>query len=96
METPNVMGVDSARGKAGRADPVKAKLRHSSRRTPFSPAPIAELRAGQRVSIESGPLRGLQGVVQRIEDGRRIVVSVSLAVNSVSVELDSNWVKSSG
>ncbi len=90
------MGVDSARGKAGRADPGKAKLHLSSRQTPFSPAPVADLRAGQRVSIESGPLRGLQGVVQRIEEGRRIVVSISLAVNSVSVELDSNWVKSSG
>lgn len=64
----------------------------------YSPAPdIAPcefLNAGDLVSIESGPLRGLQGYVVFMPNNRaRVVVSVTMLQQSVSAEVDASTVK---
>jgi transcription antitermination factor NusG len=46
------------------------------------------LHVGDRVEIESGPLAGVQGVLVRVANGNRLVVSVTLLQRSVSVEID--------
>ena len=51
---------------------------------------------GQKVSMERGPLRGVDGVVARIADAHRIYVSVTLLHRSVSVEVDPDWIRSAG
>ena len=51
------------------------------------------LKVGETVRIENGPLEGLTGIVTRIKNSFRLVVSVSLLMRSVSVELDSHWIK---
>ena len=56
-----------------------------SRRWPF-------LEAGRKVTIEEGPLCGLEGVVVRSEEKHRFVVSVSLLQRSVAVEIEPDWV----
>src|ERR1700691_203741 len=53
---------------------------------PVRPWPF--LRAGQRVSIEHGPLRGVEGIVLKQRDEWRMIVSVELLQRSVSVLLD--------
>jgi transcription antitermination factor NusG len=53
---------------------------------PVRPWPF--LRAGQRVRIEHGPLRGVEGVILEQKDEWRMVVSVELLQRSVSVLLD--------
>lgn len=50
------------------------------------------LRAGQRVRIEVGPLRGTEGVVLNVKNRRRLVVSIPLLQRSVAVELDPEWI----
>jgi len=55
--------------------------------------PWPYLRVGETVQIETGPLEGLLGIVTRIKNSYRLVVSVSLLMRSVSVELDSKWIK---
>jgi len=47
---------------------------------------------GDSIRVESGPLRGVQGVVERFNDHQRLVVSVTLMQRSISVELDAAWV----
>jgi transcription antitermination factor NusG len=47
---------------------------------------------GDSVRVEFGPLRGVQGVVERFNDHQRLVVSVTLMQRSISVELDPAWV----
>lgn len=44
--------------------------------------------AGTRVRIAAGPLRGLEGIVQREKGSARIVVSVDMIMKSVALELD--------
>ncbi len=60
---------------------------------PIRPWPF--LRAGQRVRIEHGPLRGVEGIILEQKDEWRMVVSVELLQRSVSVLLDRSVLKRS-
>jgi transcription antitermination factor NusG len=53
---------------------------------PVSPWPV--LQVGQRIHIVHGPLSGVDGILLRIKDSWRVVVSVSLLSRSVAVEID--------
>jgi transcription antitermination factor NusG len=55
--------------------------------------PWPYLKVGETVQIENGPLEGLTGIVTRLKSSERLVVSVSLLMRSVAVELDSHWIK---
>jgi transcription antitermination factor NusG len=55
--------------------------------------PCAYLAAGEKVRVESGPLAGLVGIVDRIKGKERLVVSVVLLMRSVAVEIDRNCVR---
>ena len=54
--------------------------------------PYPYLTAGETVQIECGPLQGLTGIIVRLKNGERLVVSVSLLMRSVAVEIDQNSV----
>src|SRR5262249_58233371 len=53
---------------------------------PIRPWPY--IKVGQKVEIERGPLQGLSGIVLRIKNVDRLIVSVSLLMRSVAVEVD--------
>jgi len=55
--------------------------------------PCAYLTVGEKVRVESGPLAGLVGIVDRIKGRERLVVSVDLLMRSVAVEIDRNCVR---
>ena len=59
---------------------------------PNQPWPFPKV--GDRVRIESGPLRGLEGMLIEFKNSQRFVVSVTLLQRSVAVELDSSCVTS--
>jgi transcription antitermination factor NusG len=50
--------------------------------------PWPYLNVGDEVVVEEGALAGLQGILVRIKDRVRVVVSLSLLQRSVAVELD--------
>lgn len=51
------------------------------------------VQAGQRMRIEKGPLKGLEGIVIAVRKNYRVVASVTLLQRSVSVEIDPGWVR---
>ena len=57
---------------------------------PNQPWPF--LAMGDRVRIESGPLRGHEGVLVDFKGGHRLVLSITLLHRSVAVEIDSAFV----
>jgi transcription antitermination factor NusG len=61
---------------------------------PNQPWPFLEL--GDRARIESGPLRGLEGILIEFKGNHRLILSVSLLQRSVAVEIDSAFVTSLG
>jgi transcription antitermination factor NusG len=54
---------------------------------PNQPCSFVEI--GDRVQIESGPLRGLEGILVESRGRQKFVLSVSLLQRSVAVEIDS-------
>ena len=59
---------------------------------PNQPWPF--LQVGDRVQIEWGPLRGLEGILLEVRGAHRLVLSVTLLQRSVAVEIDPAFVKS--
>jgi transcription antitermination factor NusG len=57
---------------------------------PRQPWPYLQL--GQKVRIEYGALRGVEGILMDFKGQHRIVLSVTLLQRSVSAEIDSAWV----
>lgn len=59
---------------------------------PSQPWPFLEI--GERVRIEHGPLRGIEGILLDFRGRHRLVVSVTVLQRSVAVEIDGAWVSS--
>jgi len=51
------------------------------------------LEAGQRVRVEEGPLRGVEGVLIEVDKRGRLVASVTLLQRAVAVVIDRHWVR---
>lgn len=61
-----------------------------SAEAPRQPWPYIEV--GERVRVNQGSLRGLEGILINFKGSHRVVVSVSLLQRSVAVEVDLAWV----
>jgi transcription antitermination factor NusG len=68
-------------------DAVRTLLRSN---LPVGPWPF--LREGKFVTVERGPLTGVDGIVIEANSKCRLVVSVSLLQRSIYVEIDRDWV----
>jgi transcription antitermination factor NusG len=55
--------------------------------------PWPELPVGKKVTLASGPLQGVQGVVMEHKNNSRLLVSVNLLQRSVAVEVDRAWLQ---
>ena len=60
---------------------------------PVGPWPF--LREGQYVTVERGPLAGVEGFIVQVKAHFRLIVSVSLLQRAVYAELDRDWVRPS-
>jgi len=58
---------------------------------PSQPSPYLEV--GEKVRIESGPLRGREGVLVEFKGTHRLILSVTLLQRSVAVEIEAALVK---
>jgi transcription antitermination factor NusG len=56
-------------------------------------APHTYFTAGQTVRISEGPLAGVEGRIISLDNGHQLIVSVTLLQRSVSVRIDSRWVR---
>ena len=82
---------------AGKAPlPVEEQEIDALRRVVISDLPILPwpyLKVGQTVLVETGPLQGLSGVIVRIKNIDRLIVSISLLMRSVAVEISRESVR---
>jgi transcriptional antiterminator NusG len=92
MDTPGVAGIVEFGGcPAPLAEREMEEIRAVLRtRLPLSPWPY--LKAGDRVRLERGPLRGIEGRLIRVKDSLRLVVGVELLQRSIAVEVDPDMV----
>lgn len=54
------------------------------------------LKAGQRVLIEEGPLRSLEGILVTTKGKDQLIISVTLLQRSVAITVDRSWVRPIG
>jgi transcriptional antiterminator RfaH len=55
--------------------------------------PCAYFQSGKRVRVTAGPLVGLEGIVQQVEDNVRVIVSFDWMNRSVSISLQATEVE---
>ncbi|MCM8775352.1 MAG: hypothetical protein NC930_03240, partial [Candidatus Omnitrophica bacterium] len=55
--------------------------------------PFPYLKAGERVYVRAGPFKGAEGFIVRKNKHCRLVISLDLLMQSVSVEVDEAWVE---
>jgi transcription antitermination factor NusG len=88
LQVPGVAWLVSFDGRpAALPDDEIARLRAALSGTRRA-APHPYLAVGRRVSLQSGPMKGFNGILIRRKSGTRIVVSVELIQKSVAVEVD--------
>ena len=51
------------------------------------------VRVGQRVRIQDGPLRNVEGILSEIGDRGQLIVSITLLQRSVAVTIDRGWIR---
>ena len=86
--TPGVMTILGAGKSPAPIDQCELSAIRQITESPVRAEPCPYLAVGEGVRVESGPLEGLVGIVLRIKDTDRLVVSVSLLMRSVSVEIN--------
>lgn len=93
VTTPGVIRIVAAGGLPLPVDDaeIDALRRVAHADAPVEPWPHVGL--GTRVELGAGPLRGIQGVLTQVTNGRRLIVSVSLLQRSVAVEIDGHDVR---
>jgi transcription antitermination factor NusG len=94
----NTPGVASIVGIGKCAVPVEDREIATIQRLVESGLPVAPwpfLKAGQFVSINRGPLAGVEGIVIAAKNRSRLVVSVEMLQRSVTVEIESDWAEPS-
>jgi transcription antitermination factor NusG len=52
------------------------------------------LKVGDRIRLREGPLAGVTGILLRVKNSNRLVVSIDLLCRSAAVELEHSWVES--
>lgn len=93
IQTP---GVVSFVGASGEPEPVAESEISMIQQIVESGLPVGPwpyLKEGQQVEISHGPLKGLRGILTRIKNEFRVVVSISMLQRSVAVEVDRETVR---
>jgi transcription antitermination factor NusG len=90
--TPGVMSVVTRRRTAlpVSAREMLAVQRIAASGLPYEPWPI--INVGNRVRIQRGPLRDLQGAVVDVAGHYRLIVGVTIIERAMSVEIHPDWV----
>jgi transcriptional antiterminator NusG len=91
--TPGVNSVVGVGKTPIAVDPVEISAIRSIVEAGISANPCDYIKDGETVRVETGPLEGLVGIVKRSKNSDRLIVSLTLLMRSVSVEIDRTWVK---
>jgi len=93
LDTPGVVKVVNFGGKPAEIpqEEIAAMQTVMASRLPARPWPY--LKPGDRVRIERGPLRGLEGTLLREKDRLRLVIGVEMLQRAMSVEMEIDMVE---
>ena len=88
LVTPGVLSVvGTGKTPTAVAEEEIQQLRHVLH-SELTPQPWPYIRTGETVHVVAGPLSGLTGIVVRTKGSDRLILSISLLMRSVAVEVD--------
>lgn len=94
LTTPGVVYIVSFGNTPQPLDPAEIASLLTVLASPLRRMPFPYLPVGQKVQLETGPLRGLEGMIVAHKGDEKLVVSISLLQRSVAIDVDRNWVSS--
>jgi transcription antitermination factor NusG len=92
LTTPGVRSIVGFGGAPAPVDCAEIDAIETMMRSNLPIGPWPYLKPGDRVRVERGPLRGLEGTLLREKDRFRLVVGIELLQRSVAAELDPQMV----
>lgn len=93
LKTPGVVSFVSLGAEPTPVDGRELEGIRSLVKSGLAVGPWPYLREGQQVEVERGALKGLRGILLKIKNECRLVVSVHLLQRSVAVEMDRESVR---
>lgn len=93
LQTPGVVSFVGASGEPEPVDDFEIRAIREIVESGMPVGPWPYLKEGQQVEISHGPLKGLRGILTRIKNEYRVVVSISMLQRSVAVEVDRETVR---
>jgi len=91
LTVPGVVNIVGFGTEGQPVDPVEMEAVLALVKTESHVMPHPYLPIGQRIRVQAGPLRGVEGVVVEHKDGKRLVVSVTLLQRSIAVDVEREW-----
>jgi len=91
LTTPGVRGIVGIGKTPVPVEDTEIETIRAVVRSGLTAKPTPYLHVGARVSINQGPLAGLEGIITCTDRAHRFVVSVGLLQRSVAVEIDREW-----
>jgi transcription antitermination factor NusG len=88
LDTPGVGRIVGFGGKASEIPEEQIAAIQTVAGSKLALRPWPFLRAGDRVRIERGPLRGIEGVLIREKDSLRLVIGIEMLQRAIAVELE--------
>jgi len=88
METPGVAKIVGFGGMPAALEDAEILAIQQVVKSKLPLAPWPYMKAGDRVRVERGPIRGLEGTLLRTKDAVHLVISVDLLQRSIAVEVE--------
>ncbi len=93
LQTPGVLEVVGFGHGPQPVDPPQIEAIQAIVESGLPVEPFPSIEPGEKVRVMEGPLRGLEGVLQRYRDLDRLIVSMTLLQRSVAVEIERDWIR---
>lgn len=88
LNTPGVCSMVATGGKIAVIPTVELHAIQRAMNGNLCVEPHPFVQSGDRIRVRSGPLAGLDGIVARVKDSMRIILSIQTLSRSISVEVD--------
>jgi transcription antitermination factor NusG len=93
LATPGVLHIVGIGKKPARVDESELEAVRATLQSGLSVGPWPFLQVGERVVVDRGPLRGLEGLVTHLKGAYRLVISITLLQRSIAAEIEREWIR---
>jgi transcriptional antiterminator NusG len=92
LATPGVRNIVGFGGRIAPVAGIEIEAIRAVMRSKLPVHPWPYLEPGDKVRVDRGPLRGLEGTLLREKDGTRLVIGIGLLQRSIATEMDADMV----